>query len=80
MLLLTGYPNEPNDLGAADCRHMSVVALLHNKELYRNSHDNDGMNMQVVLNASIIITDVPMHLGSMHDSFILRMFPLNKLL
>lgn len=77
MLLLTGYPN---DLGAADCRCMSVVALLHNKELYRSSHDNDGMNMQVVLNASIIITDVPMHLGSMHNSFILHMFPLNKLL
>lgn len=35
---------------------------------------------KAVLNASIIITDVPMHLGSMHDSFALHMFPLNQLL
>ena len=59
---------------------MRVVALLCNKELHRSRSDNDGMNMQVVLNASIIITDVLMHLGSMHDSFILHMFPLNQLL
>lgn len=59
---------------------MRVVALLCDKELLRSKSDNDSMNMQVVLNASIIITDVLMHLGSMHDSFILHMFPLNQLL
>jgi len=53
---------------------MRVVALLCNKELNRSRSDNDGMNMQVVLNASIIIiiTDVLIHLGSMHNSFILH--------
>lgn len=66
-----------SELLAAETR---VAALLSNKELHRSRSDNDSMNMQAVLNASIISTDVLLHLGSMHDSPILHMFPLSQLL
>lgn len=70
MLLWTGCPD---DLG---CR-MRIAALPSNKELHRSRSGNDSMNMQAVLTASIIRTDVLLHLGSTHDSSLLHMFPLN---
>lgn len=66
-----------SELLAAETR---VAALLSNKELHRSRSDNDSMNMRAVLNASTISTDVLLHLGSMHDSSILHMFPLSQLL
>lgn len=68
-----------DDLGAVGCTR-GLQLLWAIRSCRESRSDNDSMNMQAVLNASTISTDVLLYLGSTHDSSILHMFPLNQLL
>ena len=65
--------NFPNIIGAIDCTHIPILPPSINEHVYRNRKHAYSMNVQVICDANMSITNVVAKFpGSVHDSFIFR--------
>ena len=65
--------NFPNVIGTIDCTHIPTVPPSLHEHVYRNRKHTYSMNVQVVCDADMLITNVVAKFpGSVHDSFIFR--------
>ena len=65
--------NFPNVIGAIDCTHIQTLPPSIHKHIYRNRKHTYSMNVQVICDANMTITNVvAKYPGSVHDSFIFR--------
>jgi len=62
----------PNVIGAIDCTHIAIRAPSDHEFAYVNRKHFHSINVQVICDAQMCLTNVARWPGSTHDSFILR--------